>query len=379
MKFPKKPQRKLDNRIIENAIRKLSTQNNLIDFSSNDYLGFAKNEAIFKATHKYLIDNNMIQNGATGSRLLSGNHDLYTLVEQQLSRFHNSDTALIYNSGYDANIGFFSCVPQRGDIIFYDEFIHASIRDGISMSHAKAYKFRHNSIEDLKKKVLRFAMNDNCEIYIITESVFSMDGDSPDLNTFAKFSKDNNYHLIVDEAHAIGVFGNNGCGLTQDLNTSIFARVITFGKAMGCHGAAILGSKALKEYLINFSRSFIYTTGLPPHSLASIQAAYHELEKTAEIKKLKQNISFFNREVERLQLKDKFINSNSAIHCCLISGNNKVKSIAKAFQNNNFNVKPILSPTVPKGKERLRFCLHSYNSEAEITKVLELLANFVTL
>lgn len=375
-KLPKKLQQKLTNRENNNALRQLGAQNSLVDFSSNDYLGFAKNKVIFNSTHQYLINNNIIKNGATGSRLLSGNHSLYNETEQQLSKFYNSETALIFNSGYNANLGLFSSIPQRGDIIFYDEYIHASIRDGIKMSNAKAYKFEHNNLEDLKQQIHRQAKHDS-DIYIVTESVFSMDGDSPNLNAFANFSQNNNYNLIIDEAHAIGVFGDNGCGLTQDLNHHIFARIITFGKAIGSHGAAILGSESLKDYLVNFSRPFIYTTGLSPHALATIKIAYEEIKKTLEIKKLQHNISFFKSKIEQFQLKHQFIDSNSAIHCCVIPGNDNVKHIAKILEKNNFNVKPILSPTVKKGQERLRFCLHSYNSEVEITKVLQLLSTFV--
>ncbi len=380
--LPDKLQRKLDDRNASNALRKLGTQNGLVDFSSNDYLGFSKSEALFEATHHYLTENHFTQNGATGSRLLSGNHPLYAVLETMLSKFHDSEDALVFNSGYDANLGFFSCVPQRGDLIFYDEYSHASIRDGITMSNAKSYKFKHNDLDALKALVLRhseFPSKSKQTTYIVTESIFSMDGDTPDLKAFADFCTRNNCHLIVDEAHAIGVFGEKGNGLVQELKMEQqpFARIATFGKAMGCHGAAILGSSSLKQYLINFSRSFIYTTALSPHALATIKSSYSELLKTSKIEKLHQNISFFKTEIERLQLERLFISSNSSIHCCVVSGNETIKEIAKKLKINGFDVKPILSPTVPKGQERLRFCLHSYNSEKEISEVLTLLSTFV--
>ncbi|AEH00688.1 pyridoxal phosphate-dependent aminotransferase family protein [Lacinutrix sp. 5H-3-7-4] len=374
--IPKKLKIKIDNRNEENALRKLDKPSKLIDFSSNDYIGFSKNETIFKNTYNYLKNYNISQNGATGSRLLSGNHELYTIVEKQLCEIYNSEATLIFNSGYNANLGFFSCVPQKGDYIFYDEYSHASIRDGISMSHAKAYKFKHNNLNDLKAKLLRIKPSDNNEIYIVTESVFSMDGDTPDLKLLSKISQTHSAHLIIDEAHAIGILGEKALGLTQHINP--FAKIITFGKAMGCHGAAILCSASLKEFLINFSRPFIYTTAMPPHSLATILSASTILLKTKEIEKLKRNITFFKSEIKRLNLKSKFIESESAIHCCIISGNKNVKLVAKALQEKNYNVKPILSPTVKKGEERLRFCIHSYNTQEEITEVLQLLANFAT-
>ncbi|GGD18871.1 aminotransferase class I/II-fold pyridoxal phosphate-dependent enzyme [Hyunsoonleella pacifica] len=381
--LPKKLNQKLEARKANNALRKLGVQDGLVDFSSNDYLGFSKNETIFDDAHKFLIENNIKQNGATGSRLLSGNHKLYDKVEQQLCIFHNSPSAIIFNSGYDANIGFFSSVPQRGDIIFYDEYIHASIRDGITMSYAKAYKFKHNDLNDLEKRCQteynRSPKGTN--IYIVTESVFSMDGDTPDLVTLAQLSKKHKAYLIIDEAHAVGVFEKQGEGLVQNSNIehAIFARITTFGKGMGCHGAAILGSEKLKQYLINFSRSFIYTTALPPHSLATIYTAYNALQNTKNITKLHKNINHFKAEIKRNKLETIFIASHSAIHCCIVSGTTKVKSIAEQFKNNGFDVKPILSPTVPEGQERLRFCLHSYNSQDEISKVLQLLATFVML
>lgn len=381
--LPKKLQDKLEARKANNALRKIVTQNNLIDFSSNDYLGFSKSKTIFNNTHKFLKGHDITNNGATGSRLLSGNHRLYNIIEDILVNFHNSESTLIFNSGYDANIGFFSSVPQRGDVILYDEYIHASIRDGISMSNAKAYKFKHNDLNDLEKKCQTERSRSPKEtiIYIVTESVFSMDGDSPDLKKLSQINNKHKAHLVVDEAHAIGVFGERGTGIIQDLKLEkdVFARIITFGKAMGCHGAAILGSKKLKQYLVNFSRSFIYTTALPPHSLATINTAYNTLQDTKNITKLRNNINHFKAEIKRNKLETIFIASNSAIHCCIISGNDKVKSISEKLQNSGFDVKPILSPTVPEGQERLRFCLHSFNSGNNISNVLQQLATLINI
>lgn len=377
--FPEKLQHKLNQRIASNSLRRLDTKSNGVDFYSNDYLGFAKSDEIFNQTHQLLVDQNITVNGATGSRLISGNHSLYKETEALIAEFHNSEKAIIFNSGYDANLGFFSCVPQRGDIILYDELSHASIRDGIQLSNAKAYKFKHNNTEHLEKVLKLHAGNTTTqEIYVVTEAVFSMDGDHPDLEKIAELTQKYNANLIVDEAHALGVFGNNGVGLTQKLQLEhkVFARIITFGKALGCHGAAILGSENLYSYLVNFARSFIYTTGLSPHSIATIQTAYKQLSNNIT-EELHTNIAFFLSEIKRLQINHLFIPSNSSIHCCIISGNEKTKQIAQQIQNKGFNIKPILSPTVTEGKERLRFCLHTYNSHQQITNVLEQLATFV--
>lgn len=370
---------KLQQRTDANALRQLPVQGSLIDFSSNDYLGYARSQKLFESAHELLILKNIKQNGATGSRLISGNHQLYAEAESLVAAFHNAESALIFNSGYDANIGFFSSVPQKGDVVLYDEYIHASIRDGIRLGNAKVYKFRHNDFEQLQKLIT--ANKSTCaEIYIVTESVFSMDGDSPDLQSLAQIARQHECRLVIDEAHALGVFGNKGKGLVTALNLQdkVFARIVTFGKGLGCHGAAVLGPVALREYLVNFARSFIYTTGLPPHSLASVIAAYQLLATDMESRELLQsNINFFKSEAVSLGISNHFIASDSAIHCMVIPGNTKVKSIAQQLQQAGYDVKAILSPTVPQGQERLRFCLHSYNAPHQIKEIQALLKEYL--
>jgi 8-amino-7-oxononanoate synthase len=386
--LPKNLSSKLEIRKQNSALRQLPLKNNLIDFSSNDYLGFAKSESIFDQTNQFLVDRNIKINGATGSRLLSGNHDLYPETESFIAKFHVSGSALIFNSGYDANVGFFGSVPQKGDLILYDELCHASIRDGIKMSNAKSYKFNHNDFEDLERLIFNFNQNDNfndnskpkTSIFIATESVFSMDGDCPNLEELVAVSEKHNCFLVIDEAHALGVFGQSGQGLVQSLGlqNQVFARIVTFGKGLGCHGAAILGSQELSSYLVNFARSFIYTTGLSPHSVATILVGYQSLETEKKaIEKLRENIVHFNQQKQLLGIKPLFVRSKSAIQSAIIPGNENVKLIAKQLQENGFDVKAILSPTVPEGQERLRICLHSYNSDAEITRLLQLLSSFV--
>ena len=376
-KIPETLSNKLTLRLQNNALRQLPTATDWVDFASNDYLGFSNSVVIFEATHQYLLDHNQQQNGATGSRLLSGNHTVYQAAEKCIAQFHQVPAALIFNSGYDANVGFFSAVPQKGDLILYDELCHASIRDGIQLSNAKAYKFQHNDLEDLERLLVRHS---DTIIYIVTESVFSMDGDTSNLEELVQLAEKHKAYVVVDEAHALGVFGEKGEGLVQSLQLqeTIFARIMTFGKGLGCHGAAILGGEDLKSYLVNFARSFIYTTGLSPHSVATILTAYKQLEKATDSQQLlKNNIAHFNQEKNRLSLKPLFVRSKSAIQSAIIPGNEKVKSIAQQLQSKGFDVKPILSPTVPEGQERLRFCLHSFNSKEEISEVLSLLSTFV--
>ncbi|WP_394974631.1 aminotransferase class I/II-fold pyridoxal phosphate-dependent enzyme [uncultured Croceitalea sp.] len=380
--FPKKLRQKLTKRTAEDAYRKLPVTNNLVDFSSNDYLGFSRNFWI-KGRTKEILKQQSFKNGATGSRLLSGNHQLYQKLEQQLTSLYSCEAALVFNSGYDANLGFFASVPQRGDFIFYDEYMHASIRDGIQLSNAKSYKFHHNNLGSLQSSIERSIKVDSktalFEIYIVTESVFSMDGDTPDLKALATFCSTNNYHLVVDEAHAAGVFGKGLC-LEKEIQQAVFARIVTFGKALGSHGAAILGSKLLKEYLVNFARSFIYTTALSPHSIATSIAAHEQLiSKNGNISqtKLLENISYFKQELEINELYNNFIKSNSAIQCMKVEGNQNVKTISKKLIKNGYDIKAILSPTVPKGKERLRFCLHAYNTKEEIKSMVQILKKYI--
>ena len=374
--FPKKLAHKIERRISDNALRKLPDQFKWVDFSSNDYLGLAKEPYLEKKALDMLI-NTKNRHGSTGSRLLSGNHSLFPQLEQYIATFYGVETALVFNSGYDANIGFFSSVPQRGDIIFYDELIHASIRDGIKMGNAKAYKFAHNSLKDLEAKVERFVPSHSrgtAVVYVVTESVFSMDGDSPDLKKLSTLCEENQLHLVVDEAHAVGVFGR-GLIFKYGLQDKVFAQIVTFGKAIGCHGAAILGCQMLKEYLVNHARSFIYTTALSPHITALIFAAHQFLEtqKGYDLtKKLSTNIDYFNTVIKEFELQQLFLPSKSAIQIAMIKGNKKAKMMSNRLLENGFDIRPILSPTVPKGNERLRFCLHAFNTQVEIRNVLSI-------
>lgn len=372
--LPTHLQQKLDERQAANALRQTNSLDGLVDFSSNDYLGMAASGGLFEAAHRYLLDRKLEVNGATGSRLITGNHALYEEAETIIAAYHKAESALIFNSGYDANLGFFSSVPQKGDVVLYDEFIHASIRDGIRLSGAASYKFAHNDTEALYKLVERHRSKAT-ELYIVTESVFSMDGDCPNLLGMADISRRYKCRLVIDEAHAIGVFGESGEGLAlvHLKPEEAFARIVTFGKALGCHGAAILGSNGLRTYLVNFARSFIYTTALPPHSLATIICAYKKLGEDEENRAALHNaIMHFKWETERLKL-TKFILSFSAIHCIVIPGNENVKKIAAVLQRDGYDVKAILSPTVPEGQERLRFCVHTFNTRGHITHALEIL------
>ncbi|NNJ89719.1 MAG: aminotransferase class I/II-fold pyridoxal phosphate-dependent enzyme, partial [Eudoraea sp.] len=350
--LPKKLDKKLKERNAKNALRQLPTVSDKADFVSNDYLGMAGEEMIFHGAHKLLLNRGIIQNGSTGSRLLSGSSALYEETEQRVAEYYKADAALIFNSGYDANLGFFSSVPQRTDVVVFDEYIHASIRDGIRMGTAKSLKFKHNDLDDLAEILQRVGKDRDAdtECYVVTEAVFSMDGDHPDLGRLMVLCKEHDCKLILDEAHAIqGIDNSIGNHSTKEYRDAVlFARIVTFGKAMGVQGSAILGSTHLKSYLINFARSFIYTTALPPMSVASILTVFRSME-TTEVKerkmRLKKNIMTFIHEANDLKLDTSFIPSSSAIHSCIVPGNTRVKKIATTIQEKGYDVRPILSPT----------------------------------
>jgi 8-amino-7-oxononanoate synthase len=351
-------QHKLQARQQSGAYRQLKPENNLVDFCSNDYLGFAKSPALTNLITEELNKHPLVLNGSTGSRLLAGNTVYTETVEQEIAAYHKAQAGLLFNSGYDANLGLLSSVPQRGDTVIHDELAHASIIDGIRLSHAKRYSFKHNDLEDLTQKL----KNAQGVCYVVIESVYSMDGDLAPLLSIAHIVAQYNAALIVDEAHAVGIFGK---GLVNQLGLEdkIFARVITFGKALGSHGAIIIGSDELRQYLINFSRSFIYTTAAPFHQIASIKMSYMMLQQSSREKAdLKFNIDLYNNLMGDCSA---LLNS-SAIQTIILGNNHKTKDAALNLQQHGYDIRPILSPTVPSGSQRLRICLHSYNTADEI-------------
>ena len=358
--------KKLNERQEQNAFRRLLLPAGKTDFCSNDYLGIVRNQLIEKQLDA--VAHPAYRHGSTGSRLLAGNYALVEETEKMLAAFHDAEAGLIFNSGYDANLGLLSCIPQRGDTIIYDYLSHASLRDGIRLSFAQSFSFKHNDLADLEKR-LQTATG---TIFVVTESVFSMDGDTAPLTAISELCRQYGAYLIVDEAHATGVVGAKGDGLVQQLylQNACFARVHTFGKAVGCHGAIVLGSEQLRNYLINFSRSFIYSTSLPEASVAAIRCSYelfpHMNEERAHLQQL---ISTFQQAAMPWE---KLV-SNTPIQIVIIPGNDAVKKVAGALQTAGLDVRPILYPTVPSGKERLRIVLHAFNTTEELQQVIKLL------
>lgn len=362
----------LEKRRLDNSLRVLKVENDLIDFCSNDYLGFSRSKEL-----KSLIENELKEypnypSGSTGSRLIAGNDCFTENLEHEIAHIHDSESALLYNSGFDANIGLFSCLPQRGDTIISDEFIHASIIDGIRLSHASRYIFKHNDLNSLEQK-LTLAKG---RIFIAVESIYSMNGDPAPLKELCQLAKQFEAALIVDEAHAIGIFGEKGKGLVHalELTNDVFARVVTFGKALGVHGAAILGNNSLRSYLINFSRPFIYTTAASFQSHLAVKLAYQYLDSQDHQTAIHQRIQYFKDNVRAgIQL----LESKSPIQIIIIPGNSYAKAAAESIQQAGFDVRPILSPSVPEGLERLRICLHNHNSMPEIKRLCDTINSII--
>ena len=364
-------EQRLAERKLAGSYRTLKPENSLVDFCSNDYLGFARSAELRGKIEDEVSNLQLALNGSTGSRLLSGNLQYTEDLERKIAEFHNSEAGLLFNSGYDANVGLFSCLAQRGDTIITDELIHASIIDGARLSHANRYTFKHNDLDSLETKLKQ--AKGNC--YVAIESVYSMDGDTPPLLEILELTEKYGAALIVDEAHALGLYKK---GLVNKLGIEdrIFARVMTFGKGLGCHGATVLGSEALRNYLINFARSFIYTTAAAVHQVASIKMAYQMLQDSDEvIGTLRNNIVLFKDAVRTASA---LLKSDSAIQCLLLNNNERARNAALQLQNKGLDVRAILSPTVAVGTERLRICLHAYNTVDEIsllTKIINELIN----
>jgi 8-amino-7-oxononanoate synthase len=362
-------QPKLQERTRQHAFRQLQLPQAAIDFCSNDYLGIVHHN-LLQAPLSSVISHLSSKTGSTGSRLLAGNYPLVEQTEELLAGFHETAAAVIFNSGYDANLGVLACIPQRGDTILYDQLSHASIRDGIRLSFAQSYSFAHNNMNHLEQRLQQATGT----IFVVTETVFSMDGDLCPLQTIVSLCRQYGAHLIIDEAHATGVIGEKGEGLVQHLGLQqqVFCRVHTFGKACGCHGAVVLGSQQLKQYLVNFARSFIYTTALPEQAVAAIAASYGLFPGMYDARNhLRQLVQQFRQAA----LPFEKTLSDTPIQAVLVPGNEEVRKIATQLQQQQFDVRSILYPTVPRGSERLRIVLHAFNTLDQLNALLAVLRN----
>lgn len=363
---------KLDERQHRGLHRALADENKLLDFTSNDYLGLSRSEKLFDliAETVALLPK---KNGSTGSRLLSGNSLIAGEAERKLAGIFKSESALLFNSGYSANLAVLSSLPQKGDTIIYDSLAHASLKDGARLSLASRYSFRHNDLSDLEKKI----NTSKGKKFIVVESVYSMDGDQCPLPEIIALADKHDAAIILDEAHSTGVIGplGAGCAVEQNVQDKIDVRIYTFGKGMGVHGACVAGSDTLIRYLVNFARPFIYTTALPLHDVVAIQCAFKYFAENSSLQQtLRQKIDCYLSGISRLTNRTA---SNTAIQTILVPGNENIRQVAATLQDQGFDVRPILSPTVSKGMERLRICLHTFNNDDEIIALTKTLASLV--
>ncbi|QGA12373.1 hypothetical protein EYB26_000017 [Talaromyces marneffei] len=389
-------QKALDQREARSARRRLTVlPTDAADFSSNDFLSLSSS-SLLRSRFLHNLNNSYSPSvslssalGSGGSRLLDGNSAYAEDLENYIANFHNAPTGLLFNSGFDANVGVFSCIPQPGDVIVYDELIHASVHEGMRLSRAKMkIQFAHNSVPDLED-VIKAIVNDGSgspqheyNVFIAVETLYSMDGDTAPLEDIIplvrKYFPQRNAYLIVDEAHATGVFGPNGAGVVQDLGVEdqIFLRTHTFGKALASQGAIVLCDPLTKEYLINYARTLIYTTAMSKPSLIAIRSAYElmaEGQTESFQSNLQSNILYFQSRCDKMgdRVKSSVLHIEYNRRSPIFSIRTKLpRELARYCQVRGLIVRPIMAPTVPLGKERVRVCLHAGNTRQEMDRVL---------
>ena len=345
------------------------------DFSSNDYLGLADHAALKEAA-KAAVEKFGI--GSSASRLLSGDLQIHHELEEKTALLKGKQSALVFNSGYQANVGIISCLYKAGDAIFSDRLNHASIIDGISLSAARLFRFRHNDMDHLesllKKTDGRFKNR-----LIITETIFSMEGDRPPLKELVSLKEKYNCKIMVDEAHATGIFARDGSGVVaeEDLADRIDLIMGTFGKALGSFGAYIACSKKIKEHLINTCRSFIYSTALPAVVIAANIAALELLEKEPFRRNvLLKNAAYFRSELEKIGLE---VRGESQIVPLIIGDVAKLLALSGYLRQEGFWVLPIRPPTVPAGQGRLRLSLSYHHNKKILAGLIEKISRYEEL
>lgn len=347
----------------------LQQQVRLIDFSSNDYLGLSHHPRLIQAARQALDKYGV---GAGASRLLSGDYRLHHELEESVASFKHKERALVFNSGYQANLGIIQAFVEKGDAVFADALCHASQIDGAILSRAAKFPFRHNDMEHLED-LLKNERSKFSRALILTESVFSMDGDLAPLQELTDLNERYNCLLMVDEAHATGVFGNEGRGRVDALNLSDHTDLImgTFSKALGGFGAYLASSSDVADYLINRARSFIYSTALPPAIIAADLAALDVLKDEPW------------RGPELLERADKFrlavveagwtVTGKSQIIPVQIGESRTALALAEALLTKGFYVLPIRPPSVPEGTARFRFSLCYEHALKDLNALVEAL------
>jgi len=357
---------RLEQQRLRGLYRTMTVQDSgLADFQSNDYLGYSR--AIFSGE----IDPGSPSGGATGSRLISGNHPIHEETERNIASYFNAPAALLFPSGYQANLGLLSCIGHRNDILLYDEYIHASVHDGMKLSAMHKYAFPHNDLAGLEEKIK--IHRDKGRIIVALESLYSMTGSIPDMDAIRVLEQRYDVTWIIDEAHAAGILGTGRLGLTADLDGfKDLIRLVTFGKAFGYAGAAVLCSEEVRTYLVNFSRPFIYSTAMPPSEVEAINHILdHHRRSTGENQALDKNIRYFLEKAEKGSGRQDLTRNNGPIQYLTIGDPEKTIAAENVLKNAGLAVKAIRPPTVPPGNAGLRVSLHAYNNEEEIDRLFE--------
>lgn len=329
----------------------------LLNLSSNNYLGFADNKSI---TEEFLNKTGFNYSfGSASARLLTGTLPIYKELEDLISNLYNKEKTLIFNSGYHANVGINSSLADKNDVIFSDKLNHASIIDGMQLSKGKFFRYPHNDMQNLEKLLIRERKNFKNAI-IVSESVFSMDGDIADIKSLIELKEKYNCILVIDEAHAFGVFGENGLGVTETYKDKIDIIVGTFGKAIGSMGAFATGNKVLIDYLVNKARSFIFSTALPPINIAFTKWI------------LENKLPNTKQKREQMLSIAKLAGSESHIIPIIIGDNKKTVEICEILYQNGYFTLPIRPPTVPEGTSRLRLSLTTEITQQELNNAISL-------
>ncbi len=337
----------------------------LVSFSSNDYLGLAADPALVKAAIVGLSEHGL---GAGSSRLVVGDTSAHRSLERKLADFKSAEAALLFNSGYAANVGTLQALCGEGDVIFSDALNHASLVDGCRLSRAKVMVYPHNDLEQLERSLSGVSGRRRL---VCTESVFSMDGDCAPLTELVAICRRYGAALLVDEAHATGVHGPTGAGLCEalGLESQVDVRVGTLGKALGAFGAFVVSSAEVRELLVNRARSLVFSTALPPSLCTAAKAAIERVEADPELRtKLWRNIGRFSDGLQRCGVSAA---ASSPIFPLVLGTAERAFQASQELRTLGFLVKPIRPPTVPEGTSRLRFSLSAAHSFEQLDQVLE--------
>jgi len=337
---------------------------NLYNLSSNDYLGLAQDKNLWEEFTNVWLNNSQLNMGAASSRLMTGNHFFYDETEKLLEELYGRP-ALFFNSGYHANTGILKAVTSKTDLIISDKLVHASLIDGIHLSAATHFRYNHNNYDHLEKILIQ-KRHLFKETIIVTESIFSMDGDCADLKKLVELKSKYNLTLYVDEAHAIGALGENGLGLCEVNNVlnEIDFIVCPMGKAMGSVGAFVITNPSTHKWLINKARTLIYSTALPPINMAWNYLIITKLKQFNPRRVHLNNISIYFKN--QLSILNYTTNSNSHIIPIIIVENNHTCMLSHDLKNEGFYTTAVRPPTVPEGTSRIRISLNSTMSTNEL-------------